>query len=84
MDVNIETLELSKFRVKSSSYTSDDGNPAMSRLNDWLMGNEDDDNMMSLKSKRTGNSLGTTSKFVHITVTLPPSVAVNHLTLDID
>jgi hypothetical protein len=86
MDVNIETLELSKFRVKSSSCI-DDGDLAMSRLNDWLMGN--DDKMVSSKSKRTSNSLGTTSKFVHITVTLPPSVAVtetpsNPIMLDID
>jgi hypothetical protein len=82
MDVNIETLELSKFRVKSSSCSSDDGDLAMSRLNGWLMGNDDNDNMMSSKS-------GTTSKFVHITVTLPPSVAVtetpsNPIMLDID
>jgi predicted nicotinamide N-methyase len=87
MDVNIETLELSKFRVKSSSCSSDDGDLAMSRLNGWLMGN--DDKMVSSNPKRTSNSLGTTSKFVHITVTLPPSVAVNettnnHLMLDID
>lgn len=85
MDVNIETLELSKFRVKSSSFSSDDGDLSMSRLNDWLVGN-DDNIMVSSKSKRTINSLGTTSKFVHITVTLPPSVATsnNHLMLDID
>ena len=88
MVVDVETLELSKFRVKSSSCSSDDGDLAMSRLNGWLAGNDDNDKMVSSKSKRTSNSLGTTSKFAHITVTLPPSVAVettnNHLMLDID
>ena len=91
MDVKLETLELSKFRVKSSSCSSDEGDLSMSRLNDWLvMSNDDNDNiMMSSKSKRTSNSLGTTSKFVHITVTLPPSVAVTEkssdpIMLDID
>ena len=89
MDVDIETLELSKFRVKSSSCSSDDGDLAMSRLNDWLASDDNDNMVSSSKSRRTSNSLGTTSKFVHITVTLPPSVAVtetssNHLMLDID
>ena len=67
--MDVETIEMSKFRVKSNarSWSENDnvGND-VSRL-DWLLGDDDDDDDEDDTSSKDVVSSCCTSKFLHIT-----------------